>query len=76
MPRKPKPQPATQDQLNELQDRCREERAVYVDAYFEARRVGDTERARMLWGLWKALVIEEHELRFAALRGNLPTAED
>ncbi len=68
MPRKKAPPaPAGQDEINELQDRYRDERAPIVDAYEEARRTGNTERALELWSLWKHIRAAEHEAVLDAL---------
>ena len=69
--RKKKPEPATQEQLNAIQDAFRDERSVIADAYFSARRRGDIVRCQELWELWKVQRSKERQLLLTASQSAL-----
>jgi hypothetical protein len=69
MRRKKTPVPATQDELNAIQDSYRDARAPLIDAYFEARRVGDNDACYRLWELTKSLMAQERDALTDARQG-------
>ena len=69
MRRKNTPKPATQEQLDAVQDEYRAFRCDIAEQYAEARRTGDHARAARLWDYWKYLRMEERDTMLAALQG-------
>ena len=69
MRRQKAPKPATQEELNTIQDEYRDQRADIGDLFMEARRVEDNARAARLWEYWKYLRIAEFETTRAAVLG-------